>query len=259
MELAFQLADDALRQAVQGITELVTEAGVINIDFAHIRRLILLGGGALMSIGQGQGENKARQAVEQALHHPLLDSVDLSSAAGVIANFTGGSDLTLFEVQEALSSLQSMTGDNAEIFFGLINDERMDGRAQVILMITGLGAPTLDDAFPGLKPAAKPAPVEPAHRPEPAFAAPAPRQVEPAQPFEASRPTYSPMSQPRPADYPPAGHASTARPAVGFGPDARPSGPRSELGHSGSSPRTLNLTANLSPTNLDIPAFLRRR
>ncbi len=151
MEQAFHLADDVLRQAVQGITELITEPGLINVDFAHVRRLILLGGGALMSIGQGHGEAKASQALEQALHHPLLEDVSLSSAAGVIANFTGGADLSLFDVQSSLSSLQARTGSQTEIVFGVINDERMEGRAQVILMITGLGSSTLEEALPGFK------------------------------------------------------------------------------------------------------------
>lgn len=151
MEQAFHLADDVLRQAVQGITELITEPGLINVDFAHVRRLILLGGGALMSIGHGQGEAKAAKALDQALHHPLLEDVTLSSAAGVIANFTGGEDLSLYDVQAALSGLQARTGPQTEIVFGVINDERMDGRAQVILMITGLGSPTLEEALPGFK------------------------------------------------------------------------------------------------------------
>lgn len=152
MDVAFRLADDVLRQAVQGITELVTEPGLINVDFAHIRRLILLGGGALMAIGQGQGEGKTHQALEQALHHPLMDTVSLANAKGVIANFTGGTDLSLFEVQSALTSLQEQTGSQTEIVFGVINDERMDGRVQVILMITGLGSMTLEEAMGGTKP-----------------------------------------------------------------------------------------------------------
>jgi len=166
METAFRLADDVLRQSVQGITELVTEPGLVNVDFAHIRRLILLGGGALMSIGHGQGENKAKQALEQALHHPLMDTVSLANARGVIVNFTGGSDLSLFEVQSCLNSLQEQTGANAEIVFGVITDERMRDRIQVILMITGLGSPTLEEAM-GIKiaaPAARPNPPEPAPR-----------------------------------------------------------------------------------------------
>lgn len=147
METAFRLADDVLRQSVQGITELVTEPGLVNVDFAHIRRLILLGGGALMSIGHGQGEKKAEQALEQALHHPLMDTVSLANARGVIVNFTGGNDLSLFEIQSALANLQAQTGSQAEIVFGVISDERMRDRLQVILMITGLGSPTLEETM----------------------------------------------------------------------------------------------------------------
>jgi len=150
MEMAFSLADDVLRQAVQGIAELITEPGLINVDFAHIRRLISLGGGALLAIGQGEGEDKAHKALEQALHHPLLDTVYLANAAGVIANFSGGQDLTLLEVQEALMNLQRKTGQDTEIVLGVINDDRMEGKAQVILMVTGLGAPTLEEAMSGV-------------------------------------------------------------------------------------------------------------
>jgi len=152
MDVAFRLADDVLRQAVQGLTELITEPGMINVDFAHVRRLITLGGGALMAIGHGQGEDKARVALEQALHHPLLESVSLDKAAGVITNFTGGQDLSLFEVQAALEDLQKQTGEQAEIVMGVINDDRMQGRVQVILMVTGLGSPTLEETLSGVSP-----------------------------------------------------------------------------------------------------------
>jgi cell division protein FtsZ len=104
-----------------------------------------------MAIGQGEGEGKVTEALKQALHHPLLDTVSLENAAGVIANFTGGSDLSLFEVQTALDSLQKQTGPQAEIVLGVITDDRMDGRVQAILMITGLGAPTLEQAFAEVK------------------------------------------------------------------------------------------------------------
>ena len=147
MEMAFRLADDVLRQAVQGISELITEPGLINVDFSHIRRLMKLGGGALMAIGHGQGESKANKAIEQALHHPMLDSVDLDHAAGIIANFTGGPDLTLFEVEEALTHLQEQTSSQTEIVLGVINDERMEERVQVTLIVTGLGAPTLEETL----------------------------------------------------------------------------------------------------------------
>lgn len=157
LELAFRLADDVLRQAVQGISELITEPGMINVDFAHIRRLMKLGGGALMSIGYGKGEDKANQAIDEALHHPLLESIALEQAAGIIANFTGGPDLTLFEVEAALTHLQEQATSQTEIVLGVINDERLEDRVQVTLIITGLGAPTLEET---LSRVARPTPVE---------------------------------------------------------------------------------------------------
>ena len=150
LEVAFRLADDVLRQAVQGITELITEPGMINVDFSHVRRLMKIGGGAFMSIGHGKGLTKARNAVEQALDHPLLEEISIDQAAGIIANFTGGDDLTLYEVSEVLNELHARVGDQAEIVFGVSHDERMQGRAQVILVITGLGAPTLEEVMPGI-------------------------------------------------------------------------------------------------------------
>lgn len=158
LELAFRLADDVLRQAVQGISELITEPGLINVDFAHIRRLMKLGGGALMSIGYGQGEDKANQAIDEALHHPLLESIALEQAAGIIANFTGGPDLTLFEVEAALTHLQEQASSQTEIVLGVINDDRLEDRVQVTLIITGLGAPTLEET---LSQVSRPVPVEP--------------------------------------------------------------------------------------------------
>jgi len=147
LDTAFRLADDVLRQSVQGISELIAEPGLINVDFAHVRRLIQMGGGALMSIGHGQGEGKALEALVQAVHHPLLDEVSLENAAGVIANFTGGEDLSLFEVQAALDDLGKRTGPNADIVFGVSADDSFEGRAQVILMVTGLRGSTLEEAM----------------------------------------------------------------------------------------------------------------
>jgi cell division protein FtsZ len=151
LEMAFKLADDVLRQGIQGIAELLTEAGLINVDFAHVRHVMELGGGALMAIGTGEGEDKAMKALNQALHHPLLDEVSLDSATGIIANFSGGDDLTFVEVAETLSHLHNEAGDNAEIIPGVINDPNMNNRAQVILIVTGLGALPLENAIPGAK------------------------------------------------------------------------------------------------------------
>jgi cell division protein FtsZ len=149
LDTAFRLADDVLRQAVQSITELITEPGLINVDFAHIRRLMKLGGGALMTIGQASGQNKALKAVQQALHHPLLDNISIQNAAGIIANFTAGADLTLMEISSALSYLQERANPQAEIVMGTTVDNRMEDRVQVILVVTGLGASPLEEVLLG--------------------------------------------------------------------------------------------------------------
>jgi len=147
LEVAFRLADDVLRQAVQGIAEIITEPGLINVDFAHVRRIMRLGGGALMSIGFGEGEKKVFDAIEQALHHPLLEDTPLTNSKGLIINFTGGADLSLSEVEEALNYISLSTSEQAEIVLGVIQDERMEGRVQVILVITGIGASPIEEVF----------------------------------------------------------------------------------------------------------------
>jgi len=147
LDTAFRLADDVLRQAVQGITELITTPGMINVDFANIRNLMKLGGGALMSIGQGDGEDKAMKAVEQALHHPLLQSTSIEHAAGILVNFTCGGELALYDVQAALSHLQNQAGGKAEIVLGVVNDPRLQDRVEAILVITGLGSTTLEETL----------------------------------------------------------------------------------------------------------------
>lgn len=149
LETAFRLADDVLRQAVQGIAELVTQPGLINVDFSHVRNLMKRGGGALMAIGHGTGEGKVIQAIQQALKHPLLESISLSDAQGVIANFSGGQDLSLYEIGEAIGQINTLTGEGIEVIMGLSQDDRLAERAQVILIVTGLGAKSLADVLPG--------------------------------------------------------------------------------------------------------------
>lgn len=167
LETAFRLADDVLRQAVQGIAELITQPGLINVDFSHVRNMMKRGGGALMAIGHGYGENKVLQAIKQALQHPLLESVSLADAQGVIANFSGGEDLSLYEVGEAVGHIRSLTGGDVDVVMGLSQDDRMSERAQVILIVTGLGAKSLADVLPGAeilqnKSVTRTAPTDPA-------------------------------------------------------------------------------------------------
>lgn len=144
LDMAFRLADDVLRQGIQGISELITQPGVINVDFSHIRNLMKNGGGSLLAIGTGQGANKAADALEHALHHPMLETINLEDANGIIANFTGGNDLSFAEVMEALNSLHERTNGKAEIIPGVICDDRMEDRAQVILVLTGIGATSIE-------------------------------------------------------------------------------------------------------------------
>jgi cell division protein FtsZ len=139
LEVAFRLADDVLRQGVQGISELITQAGIVNVDFAHVRELMLLGGGALMAIGLGEGHKMARAAIRQALHHPLVGIESLEQASGVLLHFTGGDDLTLFEISEAVEELRESLSPDADIVFGATTEASMTGRTQVILIVTGIG------------------------------------------------------------------------------------------------------------------------
>lgn len=192
MEVAFHLADDVLRQSVEGISELITRTGVINVDFANIRRLIQLGGGALMAIGHGQGENKVLKAVEQALNHPLLGNIAIENAAGVLVNFTGGDDMALGEIFDAMNYIQSQTGPQADIVMGALNDRELDGRVQVTLVITGLGAPTLEEAMSSVQKASGRAVINAEPRVSPVKAEP---QYEPH--IFRSEPAPAPAPRPR--------------------------------------------------------------
>jgi cell division protein FtsZ len=151
LELAFRLADDILRQGIQGITQLVTQPGMINVDFSHVRNLMLNGGGSLLAIGYGQGTSKALQAVKQALNHPLLESIHLENANGIIANFTGSEDLTFMEVAEALTYLKVNTNEDSEIIPGVNSNDCMQDRVEVILVITGLGGTPVNNKLRGFQ------------------------------------------------------------------------------------------------------------
>ncbi len=224
LDLAFRLADDVLRQGIQGITEIITQPGILNVDFSHVRQLMKMGGGSLLSIGQGEGIGKAKQAIDRALHHPLLDEIALEDATGIIANFTAGNDLTFLEVTEALDYLSSKTNYQAEVIPGVIGDERMQNRVQVILVITGLGATPLETKVEEKKAGeAQPAPIAVANT--------------------ASMDT----SHSYPAGAPSA--AATAAPAASSVNAGAPA-PARERSH---------IEFAASPADLDLPAFMRRR
>jgi cell division protein FtsZ len=141
-EMSLRVADEVLRQGVQGLTELISKPGLINMDFANVRALMQTAGPSMMAIGQGKGEHKATDAVRQALQMPLLDLKSAHCAAGVLVHFTGGEDLSLFEVSQAAAEITT-AAPNAEVLFGATVDPMLTGRAQVILVVTGIETETM--------------------------------------------------------------------------------------------------------------------
>ncbi len=227
LDIAFRVADDVLRQGIQGIAELITRPAMINVDFAHVRSLMQLAGGALLAVGQGSGASKAMDAIERAMNHPLLDTASIEQAAGILIHFTGGDDLTLFELSQAVNRVTNMTGIGTEIVFGATVEPEMTGRAQVIMVATGVGGHTLEEVL-----------GEETHSKQPSLLdAPKAVQLESDDAFD--EPSVVPNDKPI---------------------DEQPSTPLEE---SKSDPRTMEwivaepVAAVLD--NIDVPAFLRRR
>ena len=135
---AFRIADDVLRQGVQGICDLITLPGLINLDFADVRTIMQDAGNALMGIGYSGGENRAVEAVERALRSPLIES-DIVGAKGILLSIAGGDDLSLYEVNEAAEIVRQRSGDETNIIFGATIDERLTGQVWVTIVATGFG------------------------------------------------------------------------------------------------------------------------
>ncbi|HVF55826.1 MAG TPA: cell division protein FtsZ [Pyrinomonadaceae bacterium] len=134
---AFKLADDVLRQAVQGISDLITVPGLINLDFADVKAIMAGMGLALMGAGRASGENRAMEATQQAISSPLLEEATIEGAKGVLINITGGLDLTLFEVNEASSIIREAADDDANIIFGAVIDETLHDEMKITVIATG--------------------------------------------------------------------------------------------------------------------------
>ena len=132
---SFQLADDVLRQGIQGITELITVPGLINLDFADVKTIMTKGGAALMAVGRGSGEDRARIAAEQAVSSHLLD-VTIDGAQGVLFNITGGNTLSLYEVNEAAEVIRETTHADANVIFGAVVDEAMGDEIRITVIAT---------------------------------------------------------------------------------------------------------------------------
>ncbi len=136
---AFKPADDVLRQAVQGISDLITTHGMINVDFADVKSAMSERGMAMMGIGVSEGENRAVTAAQQAICSPLLEEIDISGAKGVLVNVTGSSSLTMNDYQEVANIIHEKVHEDANIFIGLVINEEMGEKIQVTAIATGFG------------------------------------------------------------------------------------------------------------------------
>lgn len=134
---SFRIADDVLRQAVQGISDLITVPGLINLDFADVKAIMSGMGMALMGAGHAFGENRAIEATQQAISSPLLEEASIQGAKGVLINITGGTDLTLYEVNAAATIIREAADEDANIIFGAVIDEAMRDQMRITVIATG--------------------------------------------------------------------------------------------------------------------------
>lgn len=177
---AFRVADDILRQGVQGISDIITIPGLVNVDFADVRAVMADAGSAMMGIGVGSGKSRAREAAATAISSPLLES-SIEGARGVVFNITGGTDLTLHEVNAAAETIYEVVDPNANIIFGAVIDDRLQGEVRITVIATGFS--------PEIQP--QPTPKETRNK----------RPVAPA-PVPPPTPTYDPRPQQQGLDIP---------------------------------------------------------
>ncbi|PPS46132.1 cell division protein FtsZ [Chroococcidiopsis sp. TS-821] len=154
---AFRIADDILRQGVQGISDIITIPGLVNVDFADVRAIMADAGSALMGIGIGSGKSRAREAANAAISSPLLES-SIEGAKGVVFNITGGHDLTLHEVNAAAETIYEVVDPNANIIFGAVIDEKLQGEIRITVIATGFSTETTAESQASARVISKPQP-----------------------------------------------------------------------------------------------------
>jgi cell division protein FtsZ len=232
---AFRMADDVLRQGIQGISELITVPGLINLDFADVRTIMSEGGAALMAVGSASGEDRARKAAEAAISSNLLD-VTIDGARGILFNVTGGPDMSLFEVNEAAAIIKETSHADVNLIFGAVIDENMHDQIRITVIATGFER----QSGMGIRMPQKPAMVD--RR----TVAPAARQPQPVQQQPS---TQSPLRQP----VPPQQQQPAEQPQT---PPAAPPPPATPAPNTDTPAFTGNA---YSSDDLDIPTFLRKR
>ncbi|MEM6281000.1 MAG: cell division protein FtsZ [Chloroflexota bacterium] len=189
LQQAFTLADDVLRQGIQGISELITVPALINLDFADVRTIMSEGGAALMAVGHADGDDRARAAAENAISSGLLD-VTIDGARGILFNITGGNDLTLFEVNEAAAIIKDSAHPEVNLIFGAQVDETMGDEVRITVIATGFEQSRVQKRMQQNQPPQRPAPRQQQSVPSPRqqSAPPPPQSPPPRQQEEQQRP-----------------------------------------------------------------------
>jgi cell division protein FtsZ len=235
---ALKKADEVLLHATQGISLLISETGMVNVDFADVRTIMQNGGSALMGTGVGRGENRATEAAQQAIASPLLDNVSIAGASGVLINITGGQDVTLGEVTLITEMVHAAAGDDAEIIFGAVTEPAMSNEIRVTVIATGF-----DRLLPQgvMLPAASPAAAAPSGGAVAAGHAPAGQAAPVGGATARGNPAVLPF---------PTGARSAARPVQAPRPAAdgvpRPT-------------RVPPVSVNQEVEDMEIPTFIRRQ
>lgn len=220
MQEAFRIADDVLRQGVQGISDIITIPGLVNVDFADVRAVMADAGSALMGIGVGSGKSRAREAAIAAISSPLMES-SVEGARGVVLNITGGHDLTLHEVNAAAEAIYEVVDPNANIIFGAVVDEQLQGEIKITVIATGFVVESHGQQLDPPQAAARRFPPMPQQQ-----------QQQPPQPFQ---PQQEQIPQPQQQQQQP--------------PAARPT----------RTPQPQQPPGRPNPTGVEIPDFLMRR
>ncbi len=287
---AFEMVDDVLRQGVQGISELITVPGLINVDFADVRSIMSNRGSALMGIGHGHGDNRAADAAKSAIASPLLE-VSIDGAKGILFTITGGSNLGMYEVSEAAKVITQSADPQARVIFGAIIDESMKDEVKVTVIATGFdtrpSAPKPKIAFasgsvqqqtPSYRPAAPvlaPEPLERvsfqassrpmaqppivvSHTPPPSSVQPV---SQPAQTYVSAVPDPVPSAPPQsqPSSQPAAHQPHVTPPHYTHSPAPRPQAPPSTSSPMRTSTPPANPGFSDEEEDLEIPAFIRKK
>ncbi len=212
LQQAFTLADDVLRQGIQGISELITVPALINLDFADVRTIMSEGGAALMAVGRAEGDDRARKAAEAAINSTLLD-VTIDGARGILFNITGGTDLTLFEINEAAAIIKESAHPEVNLIFGAQIDDAMGDEVRITVIATGFEQSRAERRVNAERPQNPPiqrsAPMPPQQQPVERQQPPSQQQQQqqqqqnppqnPQRPVQSSEPRYDPDDQGIPA------------------------------------------------------------